>query len=115
MTYGELDQYVWDRLPTLQRVGCGRGLVSRVIRRAVESWPVAVLQQCDVGQTQVVAKHYTRTIERAVRADVKMGFLAMLIFSAAVQEIIRILVRWWLERNENKLAMRLLVMGVRAS
>lgn len=111
MTLHELEEHVWSQMPTLQRMGCGRRLVGRVVRRAVAGWPVPVLEQCDDGETAVVAKYYVRTVERAVRADMQMGFLAMLVFSAMVQEVVRILVRWWME---NRTHMRLLVREARA-
>lgn len=110
MTLNELQNHVWDRLPTVQRMA-GRRIANRVVRRAVAGWPVPVLEQCDQGEAAVVAKYYTRTVERAVRADMQMGFLAMLVFSSMVQEVVRILVRWWLD---NRTHMRLLVREARA-
>ncbi len=38
----------------------------------------------------------------------QMGFFTLLIFSALVQEIVKILVRWWMEKSENRSEMRLL-------
>lgn len=110
MTLNELQNHVWDRLPTVQRMA-GRRIANRVVRRAVAGWPVPVLEQCDQGEAAVVAKYYTRTVERAVRADMQMGFLAMLVFSSMVQEVVRILVRWWID---NRTHMRLLVREARA-
>jgi hypothetical protein len=105
MTLDGLGQQVWDELPALYRVG-GRRLCSRIVRRAVATWPSPVLEQCDAEQSAVVGKYHARSVERSVRANYQMGFLAMLIFSAMVQEIVRILVRWWLERGEHRDAMR---------
>ena len=113
MTLRELETHVWDRLPTLQRVGCGRLIANRIVRRAVIGWPVPVLEQCDDAEAAVVAKYYTRTVERAVRSEMQMGFLALVVFSALVQEVVKILVRWWLERSENRSHMRLLVREAR--
>lgn len=112
MTLNDMEAHVWDRLPTLQRMA-GRRLVSRVVRRAVVGWPIPVLEQCDAAQSEIVAKHYTREVERAVRADMQMGFWTLLIFSALVQEIVRIMVRWWLERQEHRTDMRLLTREAR--
>jgi hypothetical protein len=44
-----------------------------------------------------------------------MGFFTLLIFSALVQEIVQILVRWWMETVENRTQMRLLVREARAN
>lgn len=114
MTLPDLESHVWDRLPTVQRMA-GRRLANRIVRRAVSGWPIPVLEQCDEGETAVVAKYYTRTVERSVRADMQMGFLTLLIFSALVQEIVKILVRWWMEKGENRTQMRLLVREARAN
>ena len=107
MTLTDLESHVWGQLASLQRVG-GRRIASRVVRRAVAGWPIPVLDQCDDAEAAVVAKYYTRTVERSVRADMQMGFFTLLIFSALVQEIVKILVRWWMEKSENRNQMRLL-------
>jgi hypothetical protein len=107
MTLTDLETHVWDRLPTLQRVA-GRRIANRVVRRAVAGWPIPVLEQCDDAEAAVVAKYYTRTVERSVRADMQMGFFTLLIFSALVQEVVKILVRWWMEKSENRSQMRLI-------
>jgi len=112
MTLTDLETHVWDRLPTLQRIA-GRRIVDRVVRRAVSGWPIPVLEQCDDAEAAVVAKYYTRTVERAVRADMQMGFFTLLIFSALVQEIVKILVRWWMEKSENRSQMRLIAKEAR--
>jgi hypothetical protein len=112
MTLTDLETHVWDRLPTLQRIA-GRRIVDRVVRRAASGWPIPVLEQCDDAEAAVVAKYYTRTVERAVRADMQMGFFTLLIFSALVQEVVKILVRWWMEKSENRSQMRLIAKEAR--
>ena len=112
MTLTDLESHVWGQLPTLQRVA-GRRTANRVVRRAVAGWPIPVLEQCDDAEAAVVAKYYTRTVERSVRADMQMGFFTLLIFSALVQEIVKILVRWWMEKSENRSQMRLIAKEAR--
>ena len=113
MTLSDLQSHVWDRLPSIPRTLGGRRIVNRIVARAVRTWPVPVLEQCDAAQTQVVAKHYTRTVERAVKHEYGMGILLTLVLSALVSEVVKILVRWWLESRENKDAMRLLTSEAR--
>jgi hypothetical protein len=113
VTLDELHAHVWDRLPTLSRTVAGRRVVSRIVSSAVRGWPVPVLEQCDAEQTQVVAKYYTRTVERNARHEYGMGIILTLVLGALVQEIVKILVHWWLERQENRAAMRLLIREVR--
>jgi hypothetical protein len=106
MTLDELQTHVWEQLPTVPRTLGGRRIVNRIVRRAVKGWPIPVLEQCDASATQVVAKHYTKTVERAVKHEYGMGIILTLVLSALVSEVVKILVRWWLERQENREAMR---------
>jgi len=109
MTIGELEQYAWDRVPTVQRTIAGRRIVGRIVRRAVASWPVPVLQQCDASESAVVGQHMARSIERQVRNQYAMGIILTLVLGALVQEVVKILIRWWLERSEHQEAMLMLV------
>lgn len=109
MTIHDLESYVWDRLPSMRRSLAGRRAVGRVVRRAVKTWPVPVLEQCDAGEAEVVGVHLARSIERNMRHEVGMGILLTLVLSAVISEVVKILVRWWLERQENQADMRILV------
>lgn len=113
MTLSELQSRVYDQLPSVPRMLGGRVIVNRIVRRAVAGWPIPVLEQCDDAETQVVGAHYTKTIERAIRHEVGMGIILTLVLGALVQEVVKILIRWWLESRENKDAMRLLTREAR--
>ena len=111
MTIHDLESYVWDRLPSMRKTLAGRRIVGRVVRRAVRTWPVPVLEQCDAGETEVVGVHLARSIERNMRHEVGMGIILTLVLSALISEVVKILVRWWLERKENRADMMTLVRG----
>lgn len=113
MNLPELQAHVWDRLPTLQRTVAGRRIVSRIVKSAVRGWPLPVLEQCNADETQVVAKHYTKQIERAARHEFGMGIILTLVLGALVQEVVKLLVQWWLARQENRTQMRLLMREAR--
>lgn len=113
MTLDQLQSHVWDRLPSVPRTLGGRRIVNRIVARAVMGWPIPVLEQCDAGETQIVAQHYTKSVERAVKAEYGMGILLTLVLSALVSEVVKILVRWWLESRDNKDAMRMLTSEAR--
>jgi hypothetical protein len=113
MTLPELQAHVWDRLPTLQRTVAGRRIVSRIVTSAVRGWPIPVLKQCDAGETQIVAKHYAKQIERIARREYGMGIILTLVLGALVQEVVKLLVQWWLDRQENRTQMRLLAREAR--
>ena len=109
MTLPELEAYAYGQLPTLQRTLAGKRLVGRIVRRAVASWPVPVLRQCDAAQSEIVGHHMAKSIERQVRQEYGMGIILTLVLGALVQELVKILIRWWLERSENQMAMTALV------
>jgi hypothetical protein len=109
MTIHDLEAYVWERLPRLQRTLAGRYIAGRVVRRAVKTWPVPVLEQCNAGEAEVVGVHLARSLERQARQEFGMGIILTLVLSALISEVVKILVRWWLERQENQADMRVLV------
>lgn len=106
MTLSDLQADVYRQLPRFHRALCSRFLVNRVVRRAVACWPIPVLEQCDAAEARVVGVHLARSVERRVKAEVGMGIILTLVLGALVQEVVKLLVRWWLERSENREAMR---------
>ena len=103
MTKVELEQHIWDSLPARKHLA-GRARVNRLVERTLRDWPVGVLRQCDAGESEVVAKYLARGIERRERAEVGMGFFASIILAAIVSEIVKIILRKWLESSEGRLA-----------
>lgn len=113
MTLAGMHAYVWDRLPTVPRTLGGRRVVNRIVTRAVRQWPIPVLEQCDAGEADVVGMHMAKSLARQVRHEVGMGIILTLVLGALVQEVVKILIRWWLERDENRTTMRLLAREAR--
>ena len=103
MNLEQLQQHVWDGL-SVQKHVAGRRFINRLTRRAVRQWPVAVLQQCDAGQANVVGTYFTRTITRQARQEYGMGIILTLILGALVQELIKILVAWWIDHRSEMVA-----------
>lgn len=103
MTRTELADMVYDRLPWRLRLA-GREVVSRVVDDAVRLWPVPVLRQCDAGEAQVVGSFLARSLKRRSH-QYGTGIILTLILSALISEAVKILLRWWLERRENREAM----------
>ena len=102
MTRDELITAVWDELPKTRYL-LGRRRVDRLTARCLKRWPVPVLYQCDPQQTNVVGEHLARSIERQERAEYGMGFLASIILAAIISEIVKILIRRWLENRTEML------------
>jgi hypothetical protein len=97
MTREELVADVWDSLPVRKHL-LGRERVGRIVERALKEWPIPVLYQCDAGQTQIVAKHFARRLERQER-EYGMGFLASIILAAIISEIVKKIVQRWLDNR----------------
>ncbi len=104
MTRNELADYVYSELPWRLRIA-GRDVVGRVVDDAVRLWPVPVLRQCDAGEAQVVGSFLARSLKRR-QQQYGMGIILTLILSALISEAVKILLRWWLERRENREAMQ---------
>lgn len=113
MTLAEMQEHVYDRLPTHYRVVASRRIVSRIVNRAVRSWPTPVLEQCDDGESRVVGQHMAKSLHRQCRNEYGMGIILTLVLGALVQEIVKLLIQWWLDSRENKDAMRLLTREAR--
>lgn len=103
MTRNELADYVYSELPWRLRIA-GRDVVGRVVDDAVRLWPVPVLRQCDAGEAQVVGSFLAKSLKRR-QQQYGMGIILTLILSALISEAVKILLRWWLERRENREAM----------
>jgi UbiD family decarboxylase len=101
MTREELVADVWDSLPVRKHL-IGRERVGRIVERALKQWPIPVLYQCDAGQTQIVAKHFARRLERQER-EYGMGFLASIILAAIISEIVKKIVQRWLDNRAEML------------
>lgn len=104
MTRNELADYVYSELPWRLRIA-GRDVVGRVVDDAVRLWPVPVLRQCDAGEAQVVGSFLARSLKRR-QQQYGMGIILTLILSALISEAVKVLLRWWLERRENREAMQ---------
>lgn len=102
MTRDELADMVYAELPYRLRIA-GRSVVGRIVDDAVSSWPSPVLRQCDAGQSQVVADALTHSMRRR-RQQYGMGIVLTLILSALISEVVKIMLRWWLERSEHRMA-----------
>lgn len=113
MTLDEMRTHVWDRLPSVQRTLAGRRIVGRIVTRAISHWPIHVLEQCDAAESAVVGRHMAKNLERQARQEYGMGIILTLVLGALVQEVVKILIRWWLESRENKDSMRLMAREAR--
>jgi len=102
MTRDELDDYVWSQLSVRKHLA-GRRVVSRIVADAIRDWPAWPLTRCDRGEADTLGTLYARSLAR--RGNYGMGIILTLVLSALVSEVVKALIRWWLESRENRLAM----------
>jgi hypothetical protein len=104
VTRDDLTAYVYGRLPLRLRIA-GRDTVGRIVDDAVRRWPAPVLRQCDVGEAEVVGSFLAKSLKRR-QQQYGMGIILTLVLSALISEIVKILIRWWLDSRENRAAMQ---------
>ena len=103
MTRDELDAYVWSQL-SVRKHAAGRRVVSRIVADAVRDWPSAAMERSDRGEVQAFGSIYAKSLAR--RGNYGMGIILTLVLSALVSEVVKALIRWWLESRENRSAMQ---------
>jgi hypothetical protein len=103
MTRAELDAYVWSQL-SVRKHAAGRRVVSRIVADAVRDWPSAAMARSDHGEVQAFGSIYAKSLAR--RGNYGMGIILTLVLSALISEVVKTLIRWWLESRENRAAMQ---------
>ena len=103
MTRDELDAYVWSQL-SVRKHAAGRRVVSRIVADAVRDWPSAAMARSDHGEVQAFGSIYAKSLAR--RGNYGMGIILTLVLSALISEVVKILIRWWLESRDNRAAMQ---------
>jgi hypothetical protein len=103
MTRDELDAYVWSQL-SVRKHAAGRRVVSRIVADAVRDWPSAAMARSDHGEVQAFGSIYAKSLAR--RGNYGMGIILTLVLSALISEVVKILIRWWLEGRDNRAAMQ---------
>ena len=103
MTRDELDAYVWSQL-SVRKHAAGRRVVSRIVADAVRDWPSAAMARSDHGEVQAFGSIYAKSLAR--RGNYGMGIILTLVLSALISEVVKTLIRWWLESRDNRAAMQ---------
>lgn len=103
MTRDELDAYVWSQL-SVRKHAAGRRVVGRIVADAVRDWPSAAMARSDHGEVQAFGSIYAKSLAR--RGNYGMGIILTLVLSALISEVVKTLIRWWLESRDNRAAMQ---------
>ena len=102
MSHDDLDAYVWQQLSARKHLA-GKPLVARLVRRAVRKWPHVALSQTQPGQYGIVTDEIAKSIERSERQNFQMGIILTLVLGVLIQEIVKAILRWWLETASNRI------------
>jgi hypothetical protein len=92
-----LCQHVWGRLGP-QKYVVGRTRVDRMTRDAVRLWPLYP----EAVDSQDEVRNLVLSEAAASSGRQTYGVIWMLILSAVIGQIIRVLVDWWLESRDNR-------------
>jgi hypothetical protein len=103
VTRDDLNAYVWSQL-SVRKHAAGRRVVSRIVADAVRDWPSAAMARSDHGEVQAFGSIYAKSLAR--RGNYGMGIILTLVLSALISEVVKILIRWWLEGRDNRAAMQ---------
>jgi hypothetical protein len=101
MSLEDLDAYVWSQLSP-RRYAAGRQLVARLTRRVVRKFPHAVMSQAKPESYATVTEELVSSIERSERQNYGMGIILTLVLSALLSEIVKAVLRWWLESARHR-------------
>jgi hypothetical protein len=104
MSLEDLDAYVWSQLSP-RRYAAGRPLVARLTRRVLRKFPHLVISQTKPESYDVVMHEIARSIERSERQNYGMGIILTLVLSALVSEIVKAVLRWWMQSASNRALM----------
>ena len=101
MSLEDLDAYVWSQLSP-RRYAAGRPLVARLTRRVVRKFPHLVMSQTNPESYGMVMHEIAKSIERSERQNYGMGIILTLVLSALLSEIVKAVLRWWLQSASNR-------------
>lgn len=91
MSRADVEEFVWRNL-SARRIVVGRAIADRLTRRAIRAW------HHDVPRLPLIGSQ----VEAEARAEIEMGFLASLLLSAIVSEIVQALWHWFNQSNGNR-------------
>jgi hypothetical protein len=109
----EIQVHVWRRLG-IRRLLAGKKTVMELAEIAVANWDeMAVSSAKDAKDMEIVAHGMMIGIKRThqmlgdYELDEEYGFVWVILLQALASAIVQILIRWWQESRENRLAILL--------
>jgi len=110
MILDDLKEHVWKRLP-MRKYMVGRQLVDDLTTLAIENWESEYLgHTTDEEGREIVAMSIASRVKRAHqwqsgRDPQEYGMFWALVLGAVVSSVVQVLVKWWFERQVNRVLM----------
>jgi transcription elongation factor GreA-like protein len=110
MSLDDLREYVWKRLP-MRRYMVGRRVVNDLVTLAVENWEGEYLGHADTEEgREIVGMSIASRVKRAHqwqsgKEPQEYSMIWMLMLGAVVSGVVQVLIRWWFERQTNRVLM----------
>ncbi len=110
MILDDVKEHVWKRLP-MRKYMVGRGMVDTLTLLAIENWEGEYLGHATSEEgREIVAMSIAARVKRAHqwqsgKEPQEYGLFWMLVLGAVVNAVVQILVKWWLERQVNRVLM----------
>lgn len=101
MSLEGLDAYVWSQLG-VTKYAAGKPLAARLTRRVVRKFPHSAMCQTRPASYGIVMDEMCRSIERSERQNYRMGIILSLVLGALIQEIVKVIFRWWQASASNR-------------
>jgi hypothetical protein len=109
-TYAKFQQQVWDALP-LRKLLAGRERVNDCLAILVQEWPDDQFAQSDAADRKaegIVVRGLMQSVKRHLHlayGEKEFGFIWTIILQALIWEIIKLILQWWREKKDNRVAM----------
>jgi hypothetical protein len=110
MILDDVKEHVWKRLP-MRKYMIGRQTVDQLTLLAIENWEGEYLTHATSEEgREIVSMSIAGRVKRAHqwqsgKEPQEYGFLWTLLLGALVNAVVQILVKWWLERQVNRVLM----------
>jgi hypothetical protein len=109
-SFASFQQQVWDARP-LRKFLAGRERVNDCIAVVVQEWPDEQFAVSDASDRQaegVVVRELMQNVKRHLHlayGEREFGFIWTIILQALIWELVKLILQWWRERKENRMAL----------
>jgi hypothetical protein len=100
--YQGFEESIWSGLSARKHLA-GRKRVAWMVAQAVEIWPADEFRESEIPS---VEEYLRETILYRMKSEPRYGFIWTILLSALLSQVIRLIIEWWLNKAENRVAIR---------